>query len=475
MKADKHSLAKRIFYAYQQIFTATSLFSMLFCAHQHAYGLDLALSQDILPTATLNRSPQKEWTFIGYLAADNDLRGFAARNIKQMAQVGSNSRLNIAVQLDIRITGNQKITRRYFVEKDKILHVNADDPSSQQMDSGDPRTLVSCCKWAIKNYPAHHYALILWNHGTGIIDPVTGKIIRPADLFTYNPSSHKLDLDRSVGFLDFIKGIHEPTRGVCWDDTTGHYLTNQKLEEALKEVCATSLPGKKFDLVIFDACLMSMVEVANIIKNYAHIMTGSQEVELGTGLDYSKVFEPFLFDTPDVKTFGAHLVQVYEKTYGKITNDFTHSAIQLNALDALEKNIDLTAQLLLHGLRIQKGDSVKNAIRVSRNKLVCTHFDEPSYIDMHHFYRNLLANIKLFTFTNETEGLDIKNQLRKTLEIGLHLIENAVIANVSGKNLSQARGLSIYFPEYRIHSSYRKTNFANSNHWATFLTQYLLI
>ncbi|MDZ4124701.1 MAG: clostripain-related cysteine peptidase, partial [Hydrogenophaga sp.] len=232
--------------------------------------------------------------------------------------------------------------------------------------------------------------------------------------------------------------------------------------------------GKKFDLIVFDACLMSMLEVANIIKNYAHVMTGSQEVELGTGLDYGKVLEPFLFDAPDAKKFGTQLVQVYEKTYGKITNDFTHSALQLDSIDAIEINTDQIAQLLLQGLRIQKGDAVKNAIRASRNKLVCTHFDEPSYIDMHHFYRNLLANSKILAFTNEQEGLNIKNQLIKALEAGLKLIENAVIANVTGKNLSQARGLSIYFPEHRIHSSYRKTNFANNNHWVTFLTQYLL-
>ncbi len=445
------------------------------CFAQSIQTYDAALPQNYVVKNTPTKSLPKEWTFIGYLAADNDLRGFAARNIKQMAQVGSNSRLNIAIQLDIRITGNQKITRRYLVEKDKILHVNADDPTSQQMDSGDPRTLISCCKWAIENYPARHYALVLWNHGTGIIDPVTGKIIRPADLFTYNPIIHKLELDRSIGFLDFIKDINEPVRGVCWDDTTGHYLTNQKLEIALHEICTTSLQGKKFDLIVFDACLMSMLEVANIIKNYAQVMTGSQEVELGTGLDYGKVLEPFLFEVPDAPKLGAHIVHTYELTYGKITNDFTHTAVRLDAITGLESNIDTVAQLLLQCLRLQKGDAVKNAIRASRNKLVCTHFDEPSYIDMHHFYRNLHANLKLLAFTNETAGQELKKQLSKTLEAGLYLIDGAVIANVTGKNLSQARGISIYFPEQRIHSSYRKTNFANSNHWATFLTQYLLV
>jgi hypothetical protein len=469
-----HNTADTLLHVIHRFILRPCIFSITLGLSLYAHAEAIPLIQDYKITDTLTKSPQKEWTIIGYLAADNDLRDFAARNIKQMTQVGSNNHLNIAIQLNIRISGNQKITRRYLVEKDKILHMNADDPYSQQMDSGDPNTLISCCKWAIENYPARHYALVLWNHGTGIIDPVTGKIVRPADLFTYNPIIQKLELDRSVGFLDFIKGINDPTRGVCWDDTTGHYLTNQKLESALREICSTALRGKKFDLIIFDACLMSMLEIANIIKNYAHFMTGSQEVELGTGLDYGKVLEPFLFTVPDAKALGTHIVYMYEKTYGKITNDFTHTALQLDAITPLESNIHTIAQLLLQALHTQKNDSVKKAIRASRNKLVCTHFDEPSYIDLYHFYFNLRSNLKFFALANPQEEQELKNALANNLELGMQLIERAVIANVTGKNLSQARGISIYFPEHRIHSSYRKTNFANSNAWATFLTQYLL-
>ena len=78
--------------------------------------------------------------------------------------------------------------------------------------------------------------LVFWNHGTGIIDPATGKIINSVDLFTFNNATHKLDLDRSIGFLDFITILEKEQRGICWDDSTGHYLTNQKLEEALSYI-----------------------------------------------------------------------------------------------------------------------------------------------------------------------------------------------------------------------------------------------
>ena len=455
----------------------TSTLQLLSLSPQLEYNFGQDFSDNVeKATGDLStRGIKKDWTFIAYVAADNDLRGFAARNIKQMAQIGSNNYLNIAVQLDIRITGNKKITRRYFIEKNKIWHVNAEDPFSQQMDSGDPQTLISCCRWAIENYPAKNYALIFWNHGTGIIDPSNGRIINSSELFTFNPTINKFELDRSIGFLDFINQVNREERGICWDDSSGNYLTNQKLDFALHEICTSLLGGNKFSIIGFDACLMSMLEVANILKKYASIMTGSQEVELGTGWDYSKVLSPFVDKTLSPTAFAEHIVSSYASSYEKITNDYTQSALNLEHIDSLESNVNTVANLLLYCLKNQNNNSVKNAIRASRNKLLCTHFDEPSYIDLHHFYENLLANVKHFSFTNKNEEGAALSALQETLEKGRSLITEFVVANSTGKNLSRAKGISIYFPERRIHTSYRKTTFASTNEWITFLTSYLLL
>src|SRR5260221_2814251 len=139
-----------------------------------------------------NKANQQKRTIMIYMAADNDLRPFAARNIQQMANIGSNQNITIVVHLDIRISGNKKITRRYLIEKDQVIHIDPYNPLTQQMDSGNPSTLISCCEWAIKNYPANEYDLILWNHGTGILEPPHGTIINPMDLFVFNPATHRL-------------------------------------------------------------------------------------------------------------------------------------------------------------------------------------------------------------------------------------------------------------------------------------------
>lgn len=420
---------------------------------------------------TTKRKKHPKRTIIIYMAADNDLRVFAARNIQQMATIGSNENINIVVHLDIRISGNKKITRRYLIEKDKVLHIDPYDIITQQMDSGNPATLISCCEWAIKGYPADDYDLILWNHGTGILEPPHGKIINPMDLFVFNPATHLLELDRSVGFLDALSRSSNSLRGICWDDTTGNYLSNKKLDLALHTIRHKYLNGKKFGIIGFDACLMAMAEITSFIKKHADAMASSQEVELGMGWKYDEVLYPFEKEALDTFTFARHIVNAYEKTYQSITYDYTFSAINLNGIDELEKNISDVSALLIQSLSSQKTVYAR-IIKDSRNKHLCTHFDEPSYIDLHHFYTNLANNVERNTpISNQDKYL--KDTLLMKINEGIALIEKLVIANTTGRNLKYARGISIYFPERGIHSSYKEAFFLENNHWGAFLSSYL--
>jgi hypothetical protein len=411
-------------------------------------------------------------TVIIYMAADNDLRPFAARNIQQMSQVGSNENVTIVVHLDIRIAGNKKITRRYLIEKDQVFHIDPYNPLTQQMDSGNPATLISCCEWAIKNYPSDVYDLILWNHGTGILEPPHGKIINPMDLFVFNPSTHRLDLDRTIGFMDAINNIKSEQRGVCWDDTTGNYLSNRKLDIALYTIRQNCLNGEKFGIIGFDACLEQMIEVASFIKKHAHVMVGSEEVELGMGWNYEAVLFPFLTTKLDTFTFARHIIDAYDKTYQSITNDYTLSAINLDSIILLEKNIDNVSKLLIEGLKNQK-IAFSRVIKESRNRLVCTYFDEPTYIDLHHFYKNLSNNMRKLIIDGSSRDQQLKDALIAMLEEGIQLIEQLVIANTTGRNLKNARGIAIYFPERTIHSSYKEALFLATNSWGSLLTSYI--
>lgn len=409
---------------------------------------------------------KKPWTFVVYVAADNNLRDFAARNLKQMATVGSNANINILVHVDIRLVGSKKTTRRYFVEKGKITQIEFG--GEKAMDSGDPQTLISACKWAFENYPAEHNALILWNHGTGIIDPYGKRLLNTDELFFYNPTTHRYELDRTVGFLDIIDLMNRDPRGICWDDSTGNYLTNQKLEFALQEITQKILHGQKLDIIGFDACLMAMLEVAQITKGYAQMQVSSQEVELGPGWNYALVLAPFDTSALEPSAFANHIVNSFANAYNKVTNDYTQSALNLNVLPLLEQNINSIAEIFI--AEAQAGDAtLKNIITLSRSKNACTHFDEPSYIDLHHFYSNVANQLR-----NNGSSKPSYQQLIQLLESGKGFIKQIAFSNVSGPNLANAQGISVYFPEKRIHPSYKKSSFAAQNKWANFLITHLL-
>lgn len=421
---------------------------------------------------TTHAKEKKPWTFIVYAAADNNLRDYASRNIKQMAAIGSNQFVNLCVHIDIRLMGSKKMTRRYYVEKNNPVQI--DIPNEKlPMDSGDTQTLISACRWAIENYPADHYALILWNHGTGIIDPYGKRHIDTNMLYIYNPTTNVYELDRSVGFLDLIELINDP-KGICWDDSTGNYLTNQKLETALTEITTNLLHGKKFDIIAFDACLMSMLEVAEITKRYAHIQISSQEVEPGPGWKYDEVLSLFTRSAPDARTLSAHIVEAFAKAYRPSGNhpgfvDFTQSALDLSVIDKLEANVDMLGQLLTASLQSGNDSAYRNIIAQSKRKGSCTHFNEPTYIDLLHFYNNLYKNVH-DAFPSPTP---LAADIQKTIQEGIGIIKKTVIKNVCGTNLPHAAGISIFFPDRKIHPSYKKSNFAK-NSWTKFLTAYLL-
>ena len=434
-------------------------------------GADYEVLEDveIIRSQTKEVLPEKEWTLLLYISADNDLAPFAIRNIRQMAVIGSNKHFNIVVQLDICKSDGQKVTRRYYIQEGAVYHLNADDPYSQAMDSGDPETLISFCDWAINNFPAKQYGLILWNHGAGILDPMRYRALKAEELFMINPSTERLEMDRSIGYLDRML-----QRGICFDDTTGNYLTNQDLDLALETICTDFLGGEKLAFLGFDACLMQMVEVANLVKKYARVMIGSQEAGLGYGWNYVDVLNIFNENSPGLFDFMNHIVAMYKKAYEKITGDYTMSAIDLEKIDQLEENVHDIARILMMGLRKQKRGLVKNAIKAARSKLVCTYFDEPSYIDLHHFYGNILANLEYMQLEDAGEEQLFKATLEELLIEGRALIETVVFANTCGESLANAKGISIYFPERKIHSSYSATFFTQETDWLVFLVQYAI-
>jgi len=404
---------------------------------------------------------KKKYTLLVYMAADNNLARYALNNIEQMLKVGSNEQINIVVQ--INTPGNKNVTQRYFIEKGKKRLIQAYGQAPQQkLNSGNAQTLIDSVAWAMKYYPADNLILNIWNHGSGMHD-------RKLHQFFYD-SDHVLIDDKIEAQDDFFS---IKPRGICFDDTYKSYITNQALQLALHEIHNKILQGKKIAVVWLEACLMSMIEITHILKDHADYLVASENVEYAPGSNYELVLS--FFDKKNLmpKNFANHIVNSFHQVYGPTKIPFTQSAIDLSKVKAIENNIDLVAKQILLAMHDQKNESVIKMLQKSKKHPACTCFYEPTYIDLQHFYKNLQLNLHDISLANMTKERMIKTDLNKLLNEGINFINNAVIANTTGLNFKNAGGISIYFPEHRILSSYLKSSFALSNSWITMLTEYM--
>lgn len=439
-------------------------------------------------------SPKKSTTLVVYIAADNDLHPFAWKNIKQMEAVGSNENINIIVQ--INTPGYYNPTKRYLIKNGRRLLIPAEGQNlTQKLNSGSPQTLIDCVAWAMKYYPADNLILNLWNHGAGVYDPGSSpdrilqdvQLINPFDLFRFDPMTNMLFLDRSIEYIispeylekNAIKDFDDQdqryqSRGICFDETFKSFLTNQDLKFALSEIQTKVLKGKKIGVIWFDACLMAMIEVADICKEHVSYMVCSQEVEFASGSNYELVLSPFINNSLSPREFACHVVNSFEKAYQQITRDFTQSATDLSLVGQLETNINLIASQILLAIQYQQNNSVIKLLQKCKVRQNCVCFQEPSFIDARNFFINLQINLHEIKLTNISTENSIKSSLAKLLDQVINNINSAVIANKVGSNLQKAGGLSIYFPERGMFNSYPKCSFAKTNNWLNMISQYIL-
>ncbi|MGC2310784.1 MAG: clostripain-related cysteine peptidase [Candidatus Babeliaceae bacterium] len=416
---------------------------------------------------------QSKWLFYVMAAARNDLEPYFWRNLEQMKKIGSNENCTVVIRLDLYRKRGKRITKHLIVRKGYVEQIGPD----LSLDSGDENALISELRWINNNFIFDKLAINFWNHGSGDVNPIMGKIFNPSYLFYFNPETQMLELDRSISFLDFIDKMAgayayaDNQRGVCFDDSTGHFLDDKKLITAFNTFCMQDRKGKKIDVVFFDACLMAGVGTQSILHKFANYMVASEEAEMGWGYPYDLILAPFAKQDLSPADFAKHVVTAYDAFYKRITGDYTQSAIDLNKFSQLNENINNVSSSLIQALQLQQNNSVSKYIGQCYHATV--QFEEPTYIDLGDFYNNLLKNINSIQLQNKQQTQIIVDALTKQLNYGLMLIAGTVIENATGKNLLRAQGISIYLPQNQIYPTYANTQFAQTNNWYQFLKTYL--
>ena len=119
------------------------------------------------------------WTYMVYMGADNNLSSAGLVDLNEMESVGSNANVKIVLQAEFsdQYTPNLDSSHGYDWGTLRFLVTNDNDTSDVNLaagtsignqDMGDPATLSAFITWATTNYPADHYALVIWDHGAGV-------------------------------------------------------------------------------------------------------------------------------------------------------------------------------------------------------------------------------------------------------------------------------------------------------------------
>ncbi|MFC1742860.1 clostripain-related cysteine peptidase [Candidatus Riflebacteria bacterium] len=357
---------------------------------------------------------EKEWTFMVFLNADNNLDYFGVDDLHEMEAVGSTNEINILVELD-REEGPSK---RYFVKKghsDIIVNLG-------EVDMGDYKHLVDFVKWGVNNYPAKKYCVVIWNHGSG-----------------WNKKGPKLGL-----------------RGISYDDSSNNHITTNQLAIACAQI--KNLLGRNLDIMGFDACLMGMAEVNYAIKDSIDVVVSSEETEPGDGWPYDGLLAP-LKNNPGMNPhqFASNMVKKYAASYNggsQGSSSTTQSAIDLTKYNLFMEKLNQFCESQMGTYAGEIGTVLQNVQK----------FYYSSNIDLIHFLKLLKSNL---VQRDEIAASKIQALIDCSKDI--------VICNATtGIRMKNASGIAIYFPRgsYSWSSNYASLAWANKGLWDEFCQAY---
>jgi Clostripain family len=362
----------------------------------------------------------KEWTFLIFLNGNNNLDSFGTFNLKEMEKVGSSNSVNVVVQWASQAATK---TKRLLVQKSTDPS-QVTSPSVEELprvDMGDYQSLIDFVRWGVQNYPAKHYFIDVWNHGSG-----------------------------------WHRTNQETLRDISFDEISGHSITTPQLGLALAD--AAKVIGHKVDLYASDACLMAMLEVADEVADSVQIFAGSEEVEPGEGWPYDALLTRWTNQpTMSASEVAKVLVEEYVKAYQNGehgTSQVTLSAFdlsQLGQLDSIAKEFATTVQ----GLRADDHAKVLDAAKKSQK------FYTRDYVD-------------LSDFLGQLAGTGITDLSADKLSSLQSAVSNAIIANQTTSTLAKAKGMSMWVPTSqstysRYSEKYRALKFQANTGWGNAL------
>ena len=255
-------------------------------------------------TGVTHAARKAKWTVMVYISGDNELEPYVVSDIEtELALTGSTGDIQVVVLADRTpgydsSAGDWTGTLLFHVTPGMKAETGNATEDWDERNMADPQTLIDFVTWTRDNFPADHYALYFWGHGSG-----------------WHP-------------------------GWVMRDDTNHEDTLEYHE------AEAAIPALGFiDVVGYDGCNMSSIEIFNLWHRHATAVTSSQEIVLSEGIQYDLVLAQLAADP------GMTADEVAIATSQSASADKTWSAVAVDdRFETLLSAVDDWAAALTSGL-----------------------------------------------------------------------------------------------------------------------------
>jgi hypothetical protein len=421
-------------------------------------------------SATPRRRP---WTLMVYMAGDNgkvfhtnsgslrlmaEMTSAGYKDIWKMGQVGTTDACAVTCLFDTQHGS-------YLVEVRKGNGMgNSFVRSMAALNMGDPENLRAFIVRSIEEYPADHYALVLWNHGLGWLD---------VDIYSQVRSAGAGGISRKPIFRSTPAKMAggEKTRPIAFDDSSKDFLDTIDLRWALEE--ASMATGVRLDVIGMDACLMAMIEGARELAPYADYFVASQEVEPMEGWPYQGILKA-LNKQPgmDPAAFARMVVDEYAASYGGKSRGADDTVTQSAIVTARTEQSEALAKALVDALMLDPAPALRSMAQKAADQSLV--FQDRSYRDLGSFAQNLAKEAELSPHRNARAVRSAAQALAEHLTASG---DDAPVLRVGfTPAYERATGLSVYLPRMlspmrreEAMQAYRTLLFAERTGWDRFV------
>ena len=398
----------------------------------------LALALGLIPgpaqAARAGAQAEASWTFMVYLAGDNNLEASALRDFEEMESVGATGAVNVVAQIDRAegfddSQGDWTEARRYEVQRDQD-----DDTlgsrlvaSLGEVNMGSEDTLAEFLIWAVTTYPAQRYALVLWDHGNGWL-------------------------------------------GIAFDESSGgDGLSIPEIARALARMQAQT-GVSALDVIVFDACLMGQIEVFLSLAPYGQVGVASPELVPGNGFDYAAVLDA-LTAAPDMDAaqLGQVIVDTFMDFYQHIDTDnpaFVLTAVDLSRADTVAQALSElvgAVQANPDAVLSHIGDARTNALVYTEYYLADAEVESTAAVDL----GDLMSRLA------DVTSVDAVADAAQTV---VDSVDTLVYHERHSDTLIGSSGVAVYFPHtpdyFEEAGDEYETQLAGDVRWPNFLDLY---